>query len=54
MFDLLVDISMVISKNNEKYICIVDIFIETGAARYITDLSKQLDLKFINFDCRKS
>ena len=42
MFDLLVDISMVISKNNEINSCIADIFIETGATKYVADLSKLL------------
>ena len=36
----ILDISRIISKNNENNSCIADIFIETGATRYVTDLSK--------------
>ena len=40
MFDILVDISTGISINNENNSCIADIFIETGATKYVADLSK--------------
>ena len=42
MFDHLVDLSTGISINNEINSCIVDIFIETGATKYVADLSKLL------------
>ena len=44
MFDLLVDIGTGISINNDNS-CIADIFIETGATRYVSDLSKLLEFK---------